>query len=138
MTRRIKKTDDNKVFYVASDVMYMSIKDQSIDFITSMGGFGAVSDNDKAARELYRILKPGGKLIIYERLVEQGSISYKNAKRLNSVFRTVDEFSTSLKNAGFENIETNVAAEAVWAENPCDFIYAAGDIIRYCIIAAQR
>jgi SAM-dependent methyltransferase len=138
LTRRMKKTDDNKVFYIASDGRYMSIKDQTIDYITSNGAFGYIPESDKVARELYRILKPGGKLIIYATLVEQGSKSFEIAKSRGPEFRTVDEFLTALDNVGFENIDTNVVAEAVWAENPCDFMHAAGDKISYCIITAQR
>ena len=42
----------------------MSIKDNSFDFITSVAAFGNIPESDKVAKELYRILKENGKLII--------------------------------------------------------------------------
>ncbi|MDD4774626.1 MAG: methyltransferase domain-containing protein [Eubacteriales bacterium] len=136
VTRRIKKTDDNRVFYIASDGRYMSIKDQTIDYITSRSAFGGIPESDKVARELYRILKPGGKLIIYGRFIEEGSKSLEIAKSQGPALRTVDEFLNALESGGFENIDTAVVSEVIWAEN--DFIHAAGDKISYCIITAQR
>jgi hypothetical protein len=68
--------------------------------------------------------------------VEQGSKSYEIAKSRGPEFRSVDELLTALDNVGFENIDTAVVSEAIWAEN--DFIHAAGDKISYCIITAQR
>lgn len=41
-TRKLKQTDDNRVFYVATDGRYMSIKDKSFDYITSLAALGNI------------------------------------------------------------------------------------------------
>ncbi|MHB1154923.1 MAG: class I SAM-dependent methyltransferase [Eubacteriales bacterium] len=137
-TRKIKKTDDNRIFYMASDGRYMSIKDQTIDYITSVAAFGNIPESEQVAKELYRILKPGGQLIICGKLVERGSKSYKSAMGYGPELRTADEFLAALNKGGFENAVAVVVAAAVCAENPYDLMHAAGDKMLYCVIIAQR
>ncbi|HBL83965.1 MAG: hypothetical protein A2Y17_04020 [Clostridiales bacterium GWF2_38_85] len=138
-TRKIKPTDDNRVSYVATDGRYMSIKDESFDYITSFAGFGNIPEGDKVAKELYRLLKPNGKIIIQGSYIQKGAKSFELAKKHNLERGLVEDYLIEdLKNAGFENIVSTVVAEAVWAENPYDLIPVAGDTQRYCIIQAQR
>jgi SAM-dependent methyltransferase len=138
-TRKIKKTDDSRVFYIATDGRYMSIKNNSFDYITSIAAFGNIPESDKVAKELYRILKPSGKLIIQGSYILKDTKSYEIAKSLGLERGLVEEYLIEdLKNAGFEDVISNVVAEAVWAENPYDRIPAAGDINRYCVIQACK
>lgn len=138
-TRKLKETDDNRVFYVATDGRYISIKDKSFDYVTSLAAFGNIPESDKVAKELYRVLKPNGKIVIQGNYIEKGSKSFEVAKSKGLEGGLVEEYLIdNLKNAGFENIVSTVVAEAVWAENPYDLIPVAGDIKRYCIIQAQR
>ena len=138
-TRKLKQTDDHRVFYIATDGRYMSIKDKSFDYITSLAAFGNIPENDKVAKELYRILKPNGKIVIQGIYIEKGSKSFELAQSKGLEGGLVEEYLiNNLKNAGFENIISTVVAEAVWAENPYDLIPVAGDTQRYCIIQAQR
>lgn len=138
-TRKLKQTDDQRVFYIATDGRYMSIKDKSFDYITSLAAFGNIPENDKVAKELYRILKPNGKIVIQGGYIEKGSKSFELAQSKGLERGLVEEYLINdLKNAGFENIISTVVAEAVWAENPYDLIPVAGDTQRYCIIQAER
>lgn len=138
-TRKIKQTDDNRVFYIATDGRYMSIEDQTFDYITSRAAFGNIPESNKVATELYRILKPEGKLIIQGSYIEKDSKSYEVAKGLGIERGVVeDSLIKDLQNAGFENVISTVIAEAIWSENPYDLIPVAGDTQRYCIIQAQR
>ena len=75
-TRKIKQTNDDKVSYIATDGRYMSIKDNSFDFITSAAAFGNIPESDKVANELYRILRENGKLINQGLYIEKGSKSF--------------------------------------------------------------
>ena len=138
-TRKIKQTDDNRVSYIATDGRYMSIKDESFDYITSFAGFGNIPESDKVAKELYRLLKPNGKIIIQGSYLQKGTKSFELAKELNLERGMVEDYLIEdLKYAGFENIVSTIVAEAVWAENPYDLLPVAGDTQRFCIIEAQR
>ena len=138
-TRKLKQTDNHRVSYIASDGRFMSIKDKSFDYITSLAAFGNIPENDKVAKELYRILKPNGKIVIQGNYIEKGSKSFELAQSKNLERGLVEEYlMNDLKNAGFENIISTVVAEAIWSENPYDLLPVAGDTQRYCIIQAQR
>lgn len=138
-TKKNKQTNDDKVSYVATDGRYMSIKDNSFDFITSMAAFGNIPESDKVAKELYRILKENGKLIIQGLYIEKGSKSFEVAKNLGLEKGLVEEYLVEeLKKAGFKEIISTIVDEAVWAENPYDRIPVAGDIQKFCIIQAKK
>ena len=138
-TKKLKETDDNRVSYIATDGRYLSIKDKSFDYITSLAGFGNIPESDRVAKELYRVLKPNGKIIIQGAYIEKDSKSFELAKSKSLERGLVEEYLINdLKNAGFENIKSTIVAEAIWAENPYDLLPVAGDNERYCIIEAQR
>ena len=139
MTRKTLKTDDSRVFYVATDGRYISIKDDSFDYITSVAAFGNIPESDKVAKELYRILKPQGKLIIEGCYIEKGSKSFELAKSLGLEKGMVEEYLTKeLKNAGFKNAESTVVAKAIWAENPYDKLPVGGDMQYFCVMQAEK
>lgn len=138
-TRKLKQTDDNRVSYVATDGRYMSIRNQSFDYITSLAALGNIPESDKVVKELYRMLKPNGKIVIQGSYIEKDSKSFELAQSKGLERGFVEEYLINdLKAAGFENIISTVVAEAVWAENPYDLLPVAGDTKRYCIIQAQR
>jgi ubiquinone/menaquinone biosynthesis C-methylase UbiE len=139
LTRKRKNTDDDKVFYVATDGRYMSFKDDSLDYITSVAAFGNIPESDKVAKELYRILKPQGKLIIEGSYIEKGSKSFELAKSMGLEKGMVQEYLIQeLKNAGFTKVESTIVAKAVWAENPYDKLPVAGDMQYFCVIQAEK
>lgn len=138
-TRKIKQTNDDEVSYIATDGRYMSIKDNSFDFITSVAAFGNIPESDKVAKELYRILKENGKLIIQGMYIEKDSKSFEVAKNLALEKGLVEEYLVDeLRKAGFKEIVSTIVDEAVWAENPYDRIPVAGDIQKFCIIQAKK
>lgn len=138
-TRKLKRTDDSRVFYVASDGRYMSLLDNSFDYVTSLAGFGNIPEGEKVAEEIFRILKSGGQLIIQGAYLERGSRSHELAKRLGLEEGLLEEnLLSALSVAGFINVKSIVAAEAVWAENPYDRLPVAGDTQRYCLIKAEK
>lgn len=129
----------NHVHYVATDGRYMSFKNNTFDYITSFAGFGNIPDADKVAAEIYRILKPGGKILIKGSYIAKESRSFELAKSVGVERGVVEEFlMDDLQTAGFVNIHSTVVAEAVWAENPYDLIPATGDTQRFCIIEASK
>lgn len=138
-TRKIKQTNDDIVSYIATDGRHMSIKDNSFDFITSVAAFGNIPESDKVAKELYRILKENGELIIQGIYIEKGSKSFEVAKNLGLERGLVEEYIVDeLRKAGFKEIVSTIVDEAVWAENPYDRIPVTGDIQKFCIIQAKK
>lgn len=127
------------ISYVATDGRYMSFQDNSFDYVTSFAGFGNIPDAERVASEIYRILKPGGKILIKGTYIEKGSRSFELAQSAGVERGVVEDFlMDDLRAAGFADIRSTVVAEAVWAENPYDLIPAAGDMQRFCIIEASK
>jgi SAM-dependent methyltransferase len=138
-TRKIKKSDDKRVSYVATDGRYLSIKENSFDFITSIAAFGNIPECDKVARELFRVLKPSGKIIIFGNYIEKGSKSFELAKSRGLEKGLVEDLlMNDLQRAGFKNITSTVVAKALWAENPYDLLPVANDMYYYCVIQAEK
>lgn len=138
-TRYRRNGNRDFVSYVATDGRYISLKENSFDYITSFAGFGNIPEADKVAKELYRILRPNGKIIIKGSYVEKNSKSFKLAKSVGVERGVIEEYILQdLQNAGFRNIKSTVVAEAIWAENPYDLIPAAGDNQKFCIIEAEK
>lgn len=104
-----------------------------------MAAFGNIPESDKVAKELYRILKENGKLIIQGLYIEKGSKSFEVAKNLGLEKGLVEEYLVvELRKAGFKEIVSTIVDEAVWAENPYDRIPVTGDIQKFCIIQAKK
>ena len=57
---------DTKVNWVCGDAMYMPFRDSSFDVYTISFGIRNVTDISKTLSEAYRVLKPGGRLMILE------------------------------------------------------------------------
>lgn len=139
LTRKNRLTDDSRVAYIACDGRCTSIADDSFDYITSYAAFGNIPDTPRVARELYRMLKPGGTLIIKGAYIEKDSDSFELAEMVGVERGLVEDFlMDDLRAAGFRNVASTVVAEAVWAENSYDLLPIAGDKQRYCIISAVK
>jgi len=139
MTRKQLQTDDNKVAYVAADGRYMPLANDSFDCVTSYAGFGNIPDNARVAKELFRILKPGGTLLLRANFIEKGSKSHALAKQFSMETGMVEEaFVECLQGAGFRQVQSTAVAQAVWAENPYDLLPVAGDTYMYNIVQANK
>ncbi|MBE6599087.1 MAG: methyltransferase domain-containing protein [Ruminococcaceae bacterium] len=138
-TRKAMGTDDDRVSYIAMDGRCTSAADDTFDYITSYEAFGNIPDTARVAREIYRMLKPEGKLIIMGSYIEKASDSFELAEMVGVERGLVEEYLIAdLRAAGFRNAVSTVVAEAVWAENSYDLVPIAGDKKRYCIISAVK
>ncbi|HHJ40160.1 MAG: bifunctional demethylmenaquinone methyltransferase/2-methoxy-6-polyprenyl-1,4-benzoquinol methylase [Methylothermaceae bacteria B42] len=52
--------------YAQVDAQYLPFEDESFDCITIAFGLRNVTDKDKALRSMFRVLKPGGRLLVLE------------------------------------------------------------------------
>ena len=138
LTREHYKINDDRVFYVATDGRYMSIQNESFDYITSLSGFGNIPEAEKVAKEMYRTLKPGGKIVLQDTFIEKDSRSYELAQSVGVERGSVEEYLIEdLEKAGFKNIVSTVVAQAIWAENEYDLIPATGDMQYFAVIQAE-
>lgn len=56
----------NNISFVQTDAQYLPFEDNSIDCITIAFGLRNVTDKDMALRSMFRVLKPGGRLLVLE------------------------------------------------------------------------
>lgn len=54
------------ITFVQADVTNLPFEDEEFDAVTMSYGLRNVADYDKALRELYRVTKPGGRIVILE------------------------------------------------------------------------
>ena len=64
--RLVDKGFVNNVIYVQADAEALPFPDNSFDCATMAFGLRNVTDKDAALRSLYRVLKPGGRLLVLE------------------------------------------------------------------------
>jgi len=65
-SRLIDKGIVGNIEYVQADAQYLPFPDNSFDCITISFGLRNVTDKDLALRSMYRVLKPGGRLLVLE------------------------------------------------------------------------
>ena len=64
--RLIDKGALNNIDVVQADAQFLPFEDNSIDCITIAFGLRNVTDKAKALRSMYRVLKPGGRVLVLE------------------------------------------------------------------------
>ncbi|KKQ11788.1 MAG: methyltransferase domain-containing protein [Candidatus Babeliales bacterium] len=119
--------------FVCSDAITFSI-DKKFDLITSFAAFHWVKDQESAVKNLYKHLKPGGKIIIQMGAFLRGPVSevYEFekwapflSKRPQSYFpQTVSGFGKLLENAGFQDINVKQELFAGTCQNKEDLFNA--------------
>ena len=138
-TRKQLNTDDGRVIYIGTDGKHLSFKDQCFDFVVSLSGFGNIPEGDKVAKEVFRTLKPGGKIILQSAFIEKGSKSHELAKSVGVERGMIEDYAIAdLEKAGFINIVVTKTEQAIWAENEYDLLPVAGDLQELATIQAER
>lgn len=95
---------------LAGEAESIPLPDASVDVVTTNGVLNLVPDKARALAEIFRVLKPGGRLQIADiALARQVAERYRQDPRMwaECVVGAVEEerYLTMLRNAGFENVE---------------------------------
>jgi len=124
------KFGEEKITFVQQDVMNLDLNDNSLDAIFMAYGIRNMPDFEKCVKNLYRVLKPGGKICFHEYSISKSFASKLYWKFLGyfliipfaglttgstkifryliksvETFLSPDEFTNLLKKAGFENVK---------------------------------
>jgi demethylmenaquinone methyltransferase/2-methoxy-6-polyprenyl-1,4-benzoquinol methylase len=75
--RLIDRGVNNNVQYAQLDAQYLPFADNTFDCITIAFGLRNVTDKDLALRSMYRVIKPGGRLLVLEFSKPQNSMLEK-------------------------------------------------------------
>ena len=92
------------------DIEELPIEDETVDVIISNCVINLAPDKDKVFHEAYRVLKPGGRILVSD-IVTEGELpeSIKNdldawAACLSGAL-DVNDYTAKIQNAGFENVK---------------------------------
>jgi ubiquinone/menaquinone biosynthesis methyltransferase len=124
----IPKFGEDKVTFIQQDVMNLDLNDNSLDAIFIAYGIRNMPDFEKCVKNLYRVLKPGGKICFHEYSISKSFASKIYWKFLGNfliipfaglttgstkifryliksveTFLSPNEFTDLIKRAGFEN-----------------------------------
>jgi ubiquinone/menaquinone biosynthesis C-methylase UbiE len=129
-----------RIFCVVGDARYMPVKDNSFDYITSHGVFCEVGECDKVAKEIYRTLKPNGRIIIRGEYIDKNdSESVELAKSMKLEKGIIEEnLIQELENAGFKNIVSTIVAKSKRDVQEGILPPVAGDRIYFYVIQAEK
>jgi ubiquinone/menaquinone biosynthesis methyltransferase len=125
-----KKFDRNKLEFVQKDVMDLDFQNNSIDAIFMAYGIRNMPDYKKVLLNLFRILKPNGKIVFHEyslnknlfsrlywnalgyiliiplsTLISGSSTIFKYLVKSVNEFLSINEFINLLKETGFKQVE---------------------------------
>ena len=111
------KSGLGNVEFRKGEIEALPVKDSSIDVTISNCVLNLVPDKDQAFREIYRVLKPGGRLAVSDMAWESEPAASlrKDMEALVGCIGgalVVDDYVTRLKRAGFARIEVEKHAEA--------------------------
>ena len=103
------------VEYVQANAEALPFADNTFDCITISFGLRNVTDKEKALRSMYRVLKPGGRLLVLEfskpiieplgELVAKDAESYRYLAESIRMHPDQDTLKGMMQDAGFENVD---------------------------------
>lgn len=71
----------NNVEFLSADIENLSLSDESVDVVISNGVFNLCPDKSGVLAEVYRVLRPGGRLQMADILLEEGVTPEEVAKK---------------------------------------------------------
>ncbi len=100
-----KLVESGKAEFKQGDTLALPWNDNEFTLVASIEVFFFIDEPEKALKEIWRVLQPGGRLVIemgYNK--DDGMDHTKNIKKMGLQLHSGEEMTILLKNAGFENI----------------------------------
>ena len=92
----LNKNYGNRVSFIQDDIMKCTMPDNYFDIIIVRFVFQHLSDPIAALKEIYRILKPGGKVIIIDVDSELWGLTYPKNELINNLNNNLSKYQSSL------------------------------------------
>ena len=103
----------NRVEIIEGSVEKMSFKDDFFDFVTAFETYYFWSNFPNALKEIKRVLKPGGKLLLVNELI-YGATPAKLIEETHVKLFPLEKIHNVMKSIGFVGIQVFIKAESPW------------------------
>ncbi|PMP66416.1 MAG: ubiquinone biosynthesis protein UbiE [Thermodesulfobacterium geofontis] len=110
---KVAKEKSLEILFIKGDAYFLPFKDKVFDFVLSITMFEFIKEPFKVVKEIYRVLKPGGEVIVGTMNEKSLWFLFKKIKSffIETAYRyarfyTPKELENLFKIAGFKNIET--------------------------------
>ncbi len=103
-----KKNDYKNVEFRLGEIEHMPIEGSTVDLVISNCVLNLVPDKELAFKEIYRVLKPGGRISVSDMVATQEGRKIVNAEEWAACIAgavTFDEYRSILDKVGFVQIE---------------------------------
>ncbi|WP_066893264.1 class I SAM-dependent methyltransferase [Clostridium nigeriense] len=94
--KMLNKDYSNRVSFMNDDITNSSMPNDYFDIVVARFVFQHLQDPIKALKEIYRILKPGGKVIIIDVDSELWGLTYPKNNLINQLNSSLSKFQSSL------------------------------------------
>lgn len=117
--------NDTSVNYIAGSAENLPFEDKTFDSVVATLIFCSVGDPDKALKEVYRVLKPGGKIYFIEHVLPEEAVYRNTVNTLNSTWKKIGKCNVNRET--LKNIKkANFRVEDVERFGKAFFIFIAG------------
>ncbi|WP_300385921.1 class I SAM-dependent methyltransferase [Clostridium sp.] len=93
----LNKKHSNRVTYIKDDVNKLSLPDNSYDFVIARFVFQHLDNPFKAISEIYRVLKPGGKVFIIDVDSDLWGTTFPKNNSINEINNIISRLQGNLK-----------------------------------------
>jgi 2-polyprenyl-3-methyl-5-hydroxy-6-metoxy-1,4-benzoquinol methylase len=137
------KLEEEKMYANVSlcvmDGKHLAIKPQTLSCVTSYFGLDNIPDTIKALKEIARIMKRDGRLVMTTLWLKEGSKSLAlSEKHGYGAISTRDRLVETLESTGFKLDSEEVFYSGKWPHNPMDLIPVEGDWFAHVLVIARN
>lgn len=137
------KLEEHKTYANVSlcvmDGKHFAIKPQTFSCATSYFGLDNIPDTIKALKEIARIMKRDGRLVMTTLWLKEGSKSLAlSEKHGYGAISTRDRLVETLESTGFKLDSEEVFYSGKWPHNPMDLIPVEGDWFAHVLLMARK
>ncbi|QSX04672.1 class I SAM-dependent methyltransferase [Sedimentibacter sp. zth1] len=118
----VEANNDNRFYVFDIDLdKSLPFKDNSVDaFCGNL--LNNINNYRELLSEVYRCLKPGGKLAVIELFFEKDSLTYEYLVNENAVYSSVEQYTDYCKSIGFNIVGSQIKEEIIGKIDPNDLL----------------